>query len=123
MRAVQSVLVLGTLCLVDASALAQTVAPTQTPVSSSCVDVSVNDRPALSYACLNQRLAASTRAAPQPQIQLDAVKQLPSNQQVGQFNFSAFSHQMGGNLGKSVTPQRPPAFATPPLLGVPIGAH
>ncbi|GGA31954.1 hypothetical protein [Dyella nitratireducens] len=123
MRVVHSVLWLGTLCLVSASAMAQTDAPAQAQASSSCVDVSVNDHAALSYACLNQRLAASTRPAPQPQIQLDAVTQLPSNQQVGQFNFSAFSHQMGSNLGKSVTPWRPPPLQPLPLFGVPVGAH
>jgi hypothetical protein len=123
MRVVQPFLWLGTFCLA-ASATAQAVAPaqTQTP-SASCVDVSVNDHPALSYACLNQRLAASAHPASQPPIQLDAVSQLPSNQQVGQFNFSAFSHQMGPNLGKSVKPWRPPTVQPLPLLGVPVGTH
>ena|ERR1700758_820326 len=122
MRVVQpSLLLLGTLCLASAPVMAQAVAPAQ--VSSSCVDVSVNDRPALSYACLNQRLASSTQRVLQPDIQLDAVTREPSNQQVGQFNFSAFSHQMGNSLGKSVIPQRPPPLAAPPLLGVPSGTH
>jgi hypothetical protein len=122
MRVVQPFLWLGTFCLA-ASATAQAVAPAQTQASSSCVDVSVNDHPALSYACLNQRLAASAHPASQPPIQLDAVSQLPSNQQVGQFNFSAFSHQMGPNLGKSVKPWRPPPVQPLPLLGVPVGTH
>ncbi|RUL75237.1 hypothetical protein [Dyella choica] len=111
------------MCLAAVSATAQTVAPAQASASSSCVDVSVNNRPALSYACLNQRLASSTHPASQPQVQLDAVAQMPGNQQVGQFNYSAFSHQMGSHLGKSVTPQRPPPLAAPPILGVPIGTH
>lgn len=123
MRAVQLLFLLGTFCLAMASAKAQAVAPAQSQASSSCVDVSVNDHPALSYECLNQHLAASARPAPQPPIQLDAVTQLPSNQQVGQFNFSAFSHQMGPNLGKSVKPWRPPPLQPLPLLGVPIGTH
>jgi hypothetical protein len=122
MRVQPPVMLLGTLCLACASAKAQAVAPANT-TASSCVDVNVNDHPALSYACLNQHLASSAHQAPQPDMRLDAVTRLPSNQQVGQFNFSAFSHQMGSNLGKSVTPQRPPPLATPPLLGVPIGTH
>jgi hypothetical protein len=102
--------------------MAQAIAPAQA-APSSCVDVRVNDRPALSYACLNQRLAAAARQAPQPQLPVDAVAHLPGNQQVGQFNFSAFSHQMGSDLGKSVTPQRPPSAQPPPLLGVRPGTH
>lgn len=120
MRALQSpVRLLGICCLASAAAMMQAVACAQT-TSPSCIDVSVNDRPALSYACLNQRLASSTHPSPEPQVQLDAVAHLPSNQQVGQFNFSAFSHQMGNSLGKSVIPQRPPPVSRPPLLGVPI---
>ena len=121
MRVVQPFLVPGIFCLATASAMAQAVAPAQTHASSSCVDVSVNDHPALSYACLNQHLAVSAHPAPQPSIQLDAVTQLPSNQQVGQFNFSAFRNQMGPNLGKSVKPWRPPPLQPLPLFGVPAG--
>jgi hypothetical protein len=93
--------------------------------SSSCVDVSVNDHPALSYACLNQQLGAAANVASGPQPQLDAVTHAPSNQQVGQFNFSALSIRMGNNLGKSAYPQRPPPLAPMPLLGVPVpvGTH
>jgi len=99
--------------MVQAVACAQTTSP-------SCVDVSVNDRPALSYACLNQHLASSTHPPSQPQSHLDAIAHAASNQQVGQFNFSAFSHQMGNSLGRSVTPQRPPPVSPSPLLGAPI---
>jgi hypothetical protein len=120
MRVMQpSVLLLpGIFCLAASSVTAQTVAPAHTQSSSSCVDVSVNDRPALSYACLNRQLATSANPAARPDIPLDAVTRAPSNQQVGQFNFSAFSHRMGSNLGKSVTPQRPPPAPPPPMLGV-----
>lgn len=110
------VLGFGVGCLASAPVPAQTGSP-------SCVDVRVNDQPALSYACLNQRLAMSAHAGSAPSVQLDVVAHAPGNQQVGQFNFSAFSHQMGNSLGKSVTPQRPPAAPPPPLLGVPFGVH
>jgi hypothetical protein len=122
MRVQPSALLLGILCLATVGMMAPAVAPAQMP-ASSCVDVSVNDHPALSYACLNQRLAFSAQQAPAPQVQLDAIAHVPSNQQVGQFNFSAFSHQMGSSLGKSVTPQRPPPLAAPLLLSVPARTH
>ncbi|MGC1550916.1 MAG: hypothetical protein WA777_20525 [Rhodanobacter sp.] len=91
--------------------------------SAPCVDVTVNDHRALSYACLNQHLASVVNTTPGPQLQLDAVTSAPSNQQLGQFNFSALSHRMGDNLGKSAYPQRPPPAPPPPLFGMPIGVH
>lgn len=119
-----SVLLICTLLMTSAPLLAQTsLAIRQASKASSCVDITVNDQPALSYACLNQQLAASTDVAPGPQPQFDAVTHAPSNQQVGQFNLSALSIRMGSNLGKSVYPQRPPPAPPPPLLGVPVGAH
>lgn len=123
MRVVHSAFCLGMSCLASASAMAQADAPAQAQASASCVDVSVNNHPALSYACLNQRVAVSAHPAPQPPIALDAVTQLPSNQQVGQFNYAAFSHQMGPNLDKSVKPWRPPPLQPLPMPGVPVGTH
>jgi hypothetical protein len=113
-----SVLLISSLYLMSAPLLAQTSIHTAGQ-ASSCVDVSVNDHPALSFACLNQQLGASANVAPGPQPQLDAVAHAPSNQQAGQFNFSALSIRMGNNLGKSVYPQRPPPLAPMPLFGVP----
>lgn len=117
---------IAALLLTSAPIAAQTSAPIKASAANattSCVDVSVNDRPALSYDCLNQRLAASAGAGGSPSPELDAVTREPSNRQVGQFNFSAFSIRMGDNLGKSVVPQRPPPPASPPLLGVPVPVH
>ncbi|WP_115495592.1 hypothetical protein [Dyella monticola] len=111
------VVLLSMVSLAHAQASAQAVASVQSD-ATSCVDVSVNDQRSLSYACLNQRLASAIQPTPPSPIQLDAVAHAPGNQQVGQFNFSAFSHQMGNSLGKSVIPQRPPPAAAPPLLGV-----
>ena len=119
-------LLIAVLCMASAPIVAQMPAPTRpssSHSSSSCVDVSVNDHPALSYACLNQRLAESTGASAGPPLQLDAVTREPSNRQVGQFNFAAFSIRMGNSLGKSVVPQRPPPAAPLPLLGVPVPVH
>ncbi len=87
-----------------------------TPV---CVDVTVNDQHMLTYDCLNRQLAppATKPAQPMAGSAGDIVRQ-PSNQQVGQFNFSAFSERMGSNLGKSAYPQRPPPTQqAPPFSG------
>ncbi|HEY9130358.1 MAG TPA: hypothetical protein VIM98_01270 [Dyella sp.] len=84
--------------------------------ADTCVDVSINDRPVLAYACLNRQLAPSMSAPFTPNLTA-GVAHDPSNRQVGQFNYSAFSNRMGNQLGKSVHPQRPPPLvATPPLL-------
>lgn len=116
-------LLISMVCLATVPVLAQRAAYAQgaaAGATSSCVDVTVNDHPALSFTCLNQRLAASANAADGPQVQLNAVAGEPGNQQLGQFNFSALSHRMGDNLGKSAYPQRPPPLVPPPLLG---GVH
>jgi hypothetical protein len=117
-----SALLISSVYLMSASLPAQTSIHPAAP-ASSCVDISVNDHPALSYACLNQQLGASAAATPGQSPQLDAVTRAPSNQQLGQFNFSALSIRMGSNLGKSVDPQRPPPLAPTPMLGVPVGVH
>jgi hypothetical protein len=90
---------------------------------ASCVDVSVNDHPALSYACLNQHLAEASGTSGAPTVSLDDVTHEPSNRQLGQFNFSALSIRMGNALGKSATPQRPPPPAPLPLFGAPPPVH
>jgi hypothetical protein len=117
-----SIVLISSLYLMSAPLSAQT-STRGTGQASSCVDVAVNDHPALSYDCLNQQLGASAHTAPGPQPQLDAVTHAPSNQQLGQFNFSALSIRMGNNLGKSAYPQRPPPVAPMPLFGVPVGTH
>jgi hypothetical protein len=94
--------------------------------ASTCVDVAINDHPVLAYDCLNQQLALpATGGAAVRGLDASDVARLPSNQQVGQFNLSSFSHRMGANLGKSVFPQRPPSLSgsTSPLLSVPITGH
>jgi hypothetical protein len=85
---------------------------TGTPVApaASCVEVSVNQHAVLAFDCLSQALAG-TPALPRPTPVMDGVAQLPSNQQVGQYNYSTLRNRMGSNLGKSVWPQRPPAAA------------
>jgi hypothetical protein len=83
--------------------------------ADTCVDVSINDHPVLAYACLNRQLAPATSAPFTPDLTAGVARE-PSNRQVGQFNYSAFSNRMGNQLGKSVHPQRLPPLAPPPLL-------
>jgi hypothetical protein len=93
---------------------------------STCVDVTVNGHPVLAYDCLNQHLASETTGGTTtPGLDSSSVARLPSNQQVGQFNFSSFSHRMGANLGKSAVPQRPSlqSGSTAPLLSAPASGH
>ena len=106
-----------------ATACAGQVTAAETPPSSSsaappsCVDVSINQHAVLAFDCLSRALAAGSQQPVPPQPVLDAVENEPSNRQVGQYNFSALSHRMGSNLGKSVYPQRPPvAVPAPPAV-------
>ena len=78
----------------------------------TCVDVKVGT--AQSYECLNERLAAMAR---QPHAVVPGAPysaNSPSNV-TGQFNESATRNRLGGNFGRSVTPERP-APATPPAF-------
>lgn len=86
--------------------------PSRAPATDTCVDVEVNGRAVLSYACLSRQMlpaagSTSTLAA------AGAVQDVSSNRRVGQFNQSALGQRMGDNLGKSVHPARPPAAAPP----------
>lgn len=101
------VLALGWPCLPAAAQVAAT-APASSDRRAPCVDVAINDHPALSYDCLNRRLTMAATVPPQPAIEVDAATREPGNRQVGQYNFSALSHRMGANLGHSTLPQRPP---------------
>lgn len=86
----------------------------QSAADNTCVDVQVNGRAVLSYACLSRQMlpaagSTSTLAVP------DAVRNVSSNRRVGQYNQSALGQRMGDNLGKSVHPARPPAASAPAL--------
>jgi hypothetical protein len=94
------------LCLAARGARAQ-------PSHDTCVDVQVGS--AQSYACLNQKLQAAARQAhndPAPG-QAPANANSPGNV-TGQFNEDATRNRLGDNFGKSVTPERPPAYYAPP---------
>jgi hypothetical protein len=115
----------GALCWLVTPAVGQVAGPQD--VTSPCVDVAINGHAALSFDCLNRQLTRPAPASPAQIGDIDAVTREPGNRQVGQFNFSAFSHRMGSNLGISVFPQRPvrPPASPPPgtLPIVPVGTH
>lgn len=115
LRASVNSLLLGMLCVAMPTHADDATVAKAPPRTDTCVDVSINDHPVLAYACLNHQLAPDTSAPPAPGLTA-AVAAEPSNRQVGQFNFSAFSNRMGDQLGKSVHPQRPPPPVPPPLL-------
>lgn len=95
----------------------------QQPASPpSCVDVSINQHAVLAFDCLSRALSPAPAATAARTMPMDSVVGEPSNRQVGQYNFSALSHRMGSNLGKSVLPQRPPpSYPAPPAVSLPAG--
>lgn len=98
--------IVAAICLASGGIAAQ-------PSHDTCVDVQVGT--AQSYACLNQKLQAVARQAhdaPAPG-QMPATANSPSNE-TGQFNEAATRNRLGDQFGKSVTPERPPAFYTSP---------
>ncbi len=100
-------------CLCGLPAMVQGQAVASSTAAASCVDVSINQQSVLAFDCLSRVLAAGAASSAAPAPALDAVASEPSNRQVGQYNFSALSHRMGSNLGKSVLPQRPPPTYAP----------
>ncbi|WP_250628113.1 hypothetical protein [Pinirhizobacter soli] len=90
--------------------------PSRAPVNDTCVDVQVNGRAVLSYACLSRQMLPAAGSTSTLAV-ADGVQNVSSNRRVGQYNQSAFGQRMGDNLGKSVHPARPPA-ASPPALPV-----
>jgi len=105
--------VLATACAGQVTA-AETPPSSSSVASPSCVDVSINQHAVLAFDCLSRALGTGAKQPVAPSPMLDAVANEPSNRQVGQYNFSALSHRMGSNLGKSVIPQRPPVVAPAP---------
>lgn len=92
-------------------AAAATNAHAQT--KQTCVDVQVGT--AQSYDCLNQQLQQTARRAASASGATQAPYSATSPSNVtGQFNESATRNRLGGNFGRSVTPQRPPGSLSAP---------
>ncbi|AZS80832.1 hypothetical protein ELS24_21720 [Achromobacter spanius] len=73
----------------------------------ACIDTEVNGYRALSYDCLNQKMAPAATARPAPQLESEAVTQRPPNQ-MGLPTPATIGNRMGNTFGTSAYPQRPP---------------
>ena len=80
--------------------------PSSTP-GSACIDTEVNGYRALSYECLNQKMAPAATARPTPQLESEAITQGPPNQ-MGLPTPATIGNRMGNTFGTSAYPQRPP---------------
>ncbi|MCS3504355.1 hypothetical protein [Achromobacter sp. JUb104] len=73
----------------------------------ACIDTEVNGYRALSYDCLNQKMAPAATARPAPQLESEAITQRPPNQ-MGLPTPATIGNRMGNTFGTSAYPQRPP---------------
>nr|AGS50298.1 hypothetical protein [uncultured bacterium Ele45G2]AIF26548.1 hypothetical protein [uncultured bacterium fosmid pJB45G2] len=84
--------------------------PSAKPAGTSdgaCIDTEVNGYRALSYDCLNQKMAPAATARPAPQLESEAITQRPPNQ-MGLPTPATIGNRMGNTFGTSAYPQRPP---------------
>lgn len=96
---------------------AQTPAPppataaqtTPKPAPGACIDTEVNGYRALSYDCLNQKMAPDAAPKPPSTLGSEAITQKPPNQ-MGLPTPATIGNRMGNTFGTSAYPQRP----TPP---------
>lgn len=91
----------------------QPVAPAaSTPATTkpgACIETEVNGYRALSYDCLNQKMAPDAAPKPPPSLGSEAITQKPPNQ-MGLPTPATIGNRMGNTFGTSAYPQRP----TPP---------
>lgn len=79
------------------------------PAPRACIDTEVNGYHALSYDCLNQKMAPDAAPRPPPTPASEAITQKPPNQ-MGLPTPATIGNRMGNTFGTSAYPQRP----TPP---------
>lgn len=94
------------------AAQATPVAPaasTAKPPPGACIETEVNGYRALSYDCLNQKMAPDATPKPPPTLGSEAITQKPPNQ-MGLPTPATIGNRMGNTFGTSAYPQRP----TPP---------
>lgn len=72
----------------------------------ACIDTEVNGYRALSYDCLNQKMAPDTPHRPATGLESEAVTQRPPNQ-MGLPTPATIGNRMGNTFGTSAYPQRP----------------
>ncbi len=75
----------------------------------ACIDTEVNGYRALSYDCLNQKMAPDATPRPPATLGSEAITQKPPNQ-MGLPTPATIGNRMGNTFGTSAYPQRP----TPP---------
>ena len=91
----------------EATVQAQTQAPAA--ADGACIDTEVNGYRALSYDCLNQKMAPDKRAGssgPTPGLESEAATRRAPNQ-LGLPTPATIGNRMGNTFGTSAYPQRP----------------
>lgn len=73
----------------------------------ACIETEVNGYRALSYDCLNQKMAPTASPRPPAVLESEAITQGPPNQ-MGLTTPATISNRMGNTFGTSAYPQRPP---------------
>ncbi|HEY9318949.1 hypothetical protein J2732_002003 [Achromobacter deleyi] len=74
--------------------------------NSACIETEVNGYRALSYDCLNQKMAPDASQRPAPGLESEAITQRPPNQ-MGLPTPATIGNRMGNTFGTSAYPQRP----------------
>lgn len=81
-------------------------APAPAAAGGACIETEVNGYRALSYDCLNQKMAPAAPVRPAPSLESEAVTQRPPNQ-MGLPTPATIGNRMGNTFGTSAYPQRP----------------
>ncbi|MFD4838742.1 hypothetical protein ACFWP0_14655 [Achromobacter sp. NPDC058515] len=76
------------------------------PPEGACIETEVNGYRALSYDCLNQKMAPAATPRPPAGLESEAVTQRPPNQ-MGLPTPATIGNRMGNTFGTSAFPQRP----------------
>lgn len=74
--------------------------------AGACIETEVNGYRALSYDCLNQKMAPDATPRSAPGLASEAVTQRPPNQ-MGLPTPATIGNRMGNTFGTSAYPQRP----------------
>ncbi|MBR8652349.1 hypothetical protein KDH83_03390 [Achromobacter sp. Marseille-Q0513] len=74
--------------------------------ATACIDTEVNGYRALSYECLNQKMAPEAAPKPPPTLESEAITHRPPNQ-MGLPTPATIGNRMGNTFGTSAYPQRP----------------
>ncbi|WP_211187733.1 hypothetical protein [Achromobacter sp. Bel] len=77
-----------------------------TAPGGACIETEVNGYRALSYDCLNQKMAPDAPHRPAPGLESEAITQRPPNQ-MGLPTPATIGNRMGNTFGTSAYPQRP----------------